>query len=203
MMVGFVTRLRLPAVMFDDDQQNSSSFWDTATGAVGGAWDSAKSAAGGAWDAASGAASGAWDATTSAAGGAWDTVSGAAGGAWDSVTNFFGGSPQDEGPISVPVTPEAEAAAKAMVAESDRLAADPNYRSPYEQQQDRAAEQRRAYEERQAEKERQNPYNMWDAAMDKYLKGEGPSPGSRNDYIQKINRQREDAELDGPYNGQY
>ena len=30
----------------------------------------------------------------------------------------------------------------------------------------------------------------WDKAMDKYLKGEGPSPGAKNEFIQKQNKDR-------------
>lgn len=166
------------------DEQDNTSFWDTASNAVSDAWDSASGAASEAWNGASGAASGAWDSASS-------TVSG-----------WFGG-PQEEGPISVPVTPEQEAAAAAWVAESDRMNADPNHRSPYEQQQDRQAEAQRAYEKREAEKAAADPSNMWNAALDKYLKGEGPNPGPRNDYINKVERQREDASPNGPYSGQY
>jgi hypothetical protein len=177
-------------IMFDDE--NTTSFWDTASNAVGDAWSGVSGAASDAWSGASGAATD-----------AWNGVSGAASGAAETVSGWFGGGAQDEGPISVPVTPEQEAAAAAQVAEADRLNADPNYRNPYEQRQDEQAERQRAYEKRQADKAAADPANMWNAELDKFLKGEGPNPGGRTEYVQRVQRQRDDATASGLYGGQY
>lgn len=194
--------------MFDDDQQNSGGVWDTVSNAASDVWNGASNAASDVWNGASQVASDTWGAVSGSMGEAWDKTSQGVSDTWnqtsEAVSNWWNNSgTKDEGPIVVPVTPEQEAAAAKQVEESDRLNNDPNYRNPYQQEQDRQAENERKYQERQKAKEAADPNNMWRDALDKYLRGEGPNPGAKDDYVRKVENHRQDASPSGPYSGQY
>lgn len=110
------------------------------------------------------------------------------------VDSFFGPGEEkkDEGPISVPVTAEMEENARQMNARADKWEADGHKGTAGDEQMAKNLENFYARQQGFPDKAAADNYRGlkadWDKALDAYIAGKGPNPGSQRDFMQKNNK---------------